>query len=498
MTIPALWSFFGGIKLPSFKEQTAKVPIIQSTLPQYLTISLSQYKNQSADPLVVVGESVLKGQIIAQPQGKDGIPIHASSSGKVVNIKPFPILHQAGVYTPCIQIETNGEDRWIDLQQTKDPYQKNSEQLCQLIEQAGISGLGGAGFPTHRKLTPNVPIDTLILNGAECEPYICCDDALMQERASEIFEGLNIMAYILKAQQCIIGIEDNKPKAYHVLKSIAPPEIKIVKVPNYYPAGGERQLIKTLTGKEVPSGKLPQDIGVICHSVSTAVAVYQAIFKGKPLISRIVTITGTGITQPQNIEVRLGTPISHILNQCKVNLTKINRLVIGGPMMGFTIDDINLPITKTTQCIIVGIPEQKQLPELPCIRCGACVEVCPSQLLPQQLYWYAKAQDLTKAQEYHLFDCIECGNCAYVCPSHIPLVQYYRQAKNEVYLQVQEKAAAEDAKARYEFRQQRLIREQQEWQVRQQAKKIATSTEDKKAAIQAAIERAKAKKKDSS
>ncbi|CAH9018308.1 electron transport complex subunit RsxC [Candidatus Nitrosacidococcus sp. I8] len=498
MTISSLWSFFGGIKLPSFKEETAKVPIIQSTLPQYLTISLSQYKNQPADPVVSVGESVLKGQIIAQPQGKDGVSVHASSSGKIVNIKPFPIPHQAGIHVPCIQIETDGEEKWIDIQQTEDSYQQSPEKLLQLIEQAGISGLGGAGFPTHRKLALNIPVNTLILNGAECEPYICCDDALMQERASEILEGLNIMAYILKAQQCIIGIEDNKPEAHHALKATVPPEIKIIKVPSYYPVGGEKQLIKTLTGKEVPSGKLPQDIGVICHNVSTAAAVYQAIYKGKPLISRIVTVTGIGIDQPQNMEVLIGTPISQVLNQVNVDLTQANRLIIGGPMMGFIIDDIDLPITKTTQCIIVGIPEQKQLPELPCIRCGACVEVCPSQLLPQQLYWYVKAKDLTKAQEHHLFDCIECGNCAYVCPSHIPLVQYYRQAKSEVYLQVQEKATADKAKERYEFRQQRLDREQQEWQTRQQAKKIATSTEDKKAAIQAAIARAKAKKKDSS
>jgi electron transport complex protein RnfC len=496
-----LWPFSGGLELPDHKNQSTQAPITQAALPKYLVLPLQQHIGEPAKPVVKIGDSILKGEIIAKAQGNLGVPVHASSSGKVVAIENLPIPHPSGLHASCIVIETDGEEAWIERCPPKDYQQLDPSHLRHLIREAGIVGLGGAGFPTFIKLNPGSEpqVQTLILNGAECEPHISCDDLLMRERADEIIQGIAVMRYALQARHCLIGIEDNKPEAYAALAAAATAEIEVVQIPTCYPAGGERQLIKTLTGKEVPSNGLPIDIGVVCHNVGTTVAVYRAINLGEPLISRIVTVTGNAVAHPGNLEVLLGTPICHLLTQCKTDLQRIDRLIMGGPMMGFTLSDDTLPVIKTTNCLLAGIPEEvRPSPIMPCIRCGACAEVCPAQLLPQQLYWHARAKELDKVQDYHLFDCIECGCCAYVCPSHIPLVHYYRYAKSEIWAQEQEREQANRARQRYEFRRQRLEQEQQERAARQQTKKatVAPSASEakKRAAIQAAVERARAKR----
>lgn len=497
-----LWPFSGGLKLPSHKNSSTREPITQATLPKSLTLPLQQHIGESAKAVVRVGDQVLKGQVIAKAQGHLSVPVHASSSGKIVAIENRPIPHPSGLRAPCIVIETDGEDTWIERHPIGNYQRLDPSHLRQLIREAGIVGLGGAGFPTFIKLNPGRKsyIHTLILNGAECEPYITCDDLLMRERADEIVQGLAVMRHALQSRHCLIGIEDDKPEAYAALAAVVTEGIKVVQIPTRYPAGGEKQLIKALTGQEVPSNGLPIDIGVVCHNVGTAVAAHRAINLGEPLISHVITVTGSAVARPGNLEVLLGTPINHLLTQCEPHTQSLNRLIMGGPMMGYTLKDNSLPAIKTTNCLLAGLPKKAQYSPttMPCIRCGACAEVCPAQLLPQQLYWYAKAKEWEKTQDYHLFDCIECGCCAYVCPSHLPLVHYYRYAKSEIQAQEQEREQAEQARQRYEFRHQRLAREQQEKAARQQAKKAAISASaseaKKQAAIQAAVERAQAKR----
>jgi electron transport complex protein RnfC len=496
-----LWPFSGGLKLSDHKRQSTQGPIAQATLPNHLVLPLQQHIGEPAKSMVKIGDKILKGQVIAKAQGYLSAPVHASSSGKVTAIGNLPIPHPSALNAPCIVIETDGKEAWIDRHPTEHYQHLDPNHLRNLIREAGIVGLGGAGFPTSIKLNPGSEpqVQTLILNGAESEPYITCDDLLMRECADEIIQGLTVMRHVLRAHHCLIGIEDDKPEAYLALAAAAVEGIEVVQIPTCYPAGGEKQLIKTLTGKEVPSNGLPIDIGVVCHNVGTAVAVHRAINLGEPLISRIITVTGNAVARPGNLEVLLGTPIRHLLTQCETDTQHIDRLIMGGPMMGFTLNDDMVPVIKTTNCLLAGLQEEVQpSPIMPCIRCGACMEVCPAQLLPQQLYWYARAKDLDKMQAYHLSDCIECGCCAYVCPSHIPLVHYYRYAKSEIWAQEQEREKADRARQRYEFRRQRLEREQQETAARQQAKKAtvapSASEAEKHAAIQAAVERARAKR----
>lgn len=500
-----LWPFFGGLQLPGHKNESTQTPIAQAALPKRLLLPLQQSIGEPAESVVKVGDRVLKGQMIAKAQGDRGVPVHASSSGRIAAIENLPVPHPSGLSAPCIIIETDREDTWIERQPAKDYSKMAPDHLRHLIRQAGIVGLGGAGFPAFIKLNrgSESPVETLILNGAECEPYITCDDRLMRERAEEIIQGIMIMRHALQARHCLIGIEDNKPVACAALTTAAviTEGIEVVQVPTRYPSGGEKQLIKTLTGKEVPSKGLPIDIGVICHNVGTAVAVYRAIHLGEPLISRIITVTGSAVAKPRNLEVLLGTPIRHLLTQCATDMDRLDRLIMGGPMMGFTLHDHTLPVIKTTNCLLAELQEKTRSPPgMPCIRCGACVEACPAQLLPQQLYWHAKAKDFNKVKEYHLFDCIECGCCDYVCPSHIPLVDYYRYAKSEIRVQEQEHKNADLARQRYESRRQRLEQEQQEQAARQQAKKAAVAptanSKEKQAAIQAAVGRARAKRTD--
>jgi len=499
-----LHTFPGGLHLPDNKAISCGGNINKMPVPKKLIIPLQQHIGAPAKPLVTIGDKVLKGQVLARPEGYVSAPIHASSSGTVVAIEELPVPHPSGMSAPCVVIETDGEDRWTELKGHPDYESLDESELRNIVRDAGIVGLGGAGFPSFIKLNPGArtEIDVLIINGAECEPYITCDDMLMRERADEVILGARIMRYALHAKQCLIGVEDNKPEAIAALREalhhLDEKEIGVVVVPTRYPTGGEKQLIKILTGREVPSQGLPIDVNVVCHNVATAASIYRAVDKGEPLIRRVVTITGHGAAHPQNLEVRFGTPIEEVIQAAGGDNGVPYTLLMGGPMMGIALQNTGIPTTKPANCLLLAtlkdMPERG--PVRSCIRCGECAKVCPMQLMPQQLYWHARAKDFDHIQDFNLFDCIECGCCSYVCPSNLPLVQYYRFAKTTIWAQEREKKASDKARERHDFRQFRIQREKDERAARHKAKaaEVKSGDDDKQAAIQAAMERAKAKR----
>lgn len=514
-----IWDFHGGIHPQENKDQSNQSDIVKAGIPPQLILPLQQHVGHRAEPIVAVGQHVLKGQLIAEPVGPVSVAIHAPTSGTVTAIEDRPVPHASGMSDLCVIIDTDGEDTWCELTPCDDYSELPPNKLLNRIRNAGIAGMGGAGFPTSIKLNPprQDKVNTLILNGAECEPYITSDDRLMRERAKEVILGFEIMAYILQPGECLIGVEDNKPEAIQALREAAKDTlIEVVEIPTKYPSGGEKQLIKILTGLEVPHGSIPADIGVMCQNVATSAAVYRAIRFGEPLISRITTLTGDCIAKKGNVEVLLGTPIEWLLEQHGYLNQQGSRLVMGGPMMGFTLHHTQLPIVKTTNCLLAATNKELTPPEpaQACIRCGMCSEVCPAELLPQQLYWFARGQEFEKAENHNLFDCIECGACSYVCPSTIPLVQYYRYAKGEIRQIKADQEKSNQARERFEFRQERIEREKAEKEAKrkaraeaaakaQAAKKEAeaakalsdsTPDNDKAAAIQAALQRVEAKK----
>jgi Na+-translocating ferredoxin:NAD+ oxidoreductase subunit C len=471
-----LFDFHGGIHPPQNKGLSNQRPIRAAPLPSQLILPLNMHLGAPAKAVVEIGQRVLKGQKIAEAQGAVSVPVHAPTSALVVAVGPRPIQHPSGLDAPCIVLEPDGKEEWCELHPLPDwrtccP----PTALVARIREAGIAGMGGAGFPTAVKLSPRPEhlIEQLLINAVECEPYITADDMLMRERSAEIIGGIEILRHILNPKEVIVGIEDNKPEAIEAMRRAASGTgIEIAVVPTKYPSGGEKQLIYMLTGKEVPSGGIPAQVGVVCQNVGTARAIYRAIVLGEPLISRVTTLTGKALRQPGNMDVLLGTPVSTLLDCAEADRDRIGRLVMGGPMMGFTLHSTAIPVVKTTNCLLAATETElpAPAPEQPCIRCGSCADVCPADLLPQQLYWYAKNQDLERAQHYNLMDCIECGACAYVCPSHIPLVQYYRFAKGEVRKAAAEQQKADRARVRFEARQARLEKEQAEKEARRKAR----------------------------
>jgi len=472
-----VFAFHGGVHPPENKKQSTRTPITRPPIPRQLYIPLQQHIGLAASPVVAVGDRVLKGQLIAEPAGRISASLHAPTSGIVRAIGPHPVPHASGLESDCITLETDGQDEWAPHQGLEDYTRLEPAALIEHIRQCGIAGMGGAGFPTDVKLHlgDNHIVNTLIINAAECEPYITADDMLMRERAADIVSGIRIISHLLRPSHIMIGIEDNKPQAIHALEAALKGcelNIDIRVVPTKYPSGGERQLIQLLTGLEVPSGRIPADIGILCQNVGTAVAIHRAVHLGEPLISRIVTVTGDAVAQPQNFEALIGTPFSHLLDAAGLYEDRLFRLVMGGPMMGVTLSHDHVPVIKTTNCVIAATEEEMPPapPEQPCIRCNMCEQVCPVTLLPQQLYWFSKGREFDKARHHNLFDCIECGACAYVCPSSIPLVQYYRFAKSEIRMEEAEQRKADHARQRFEARQARLEREKAEKEARRKAR----------------------------
>ncbi|MCQ3828237.1 electron transport complex subunit RsxC [Microbulbifer elongatus] len=495
--------FHGGIHPPENKHQSTGEPIGTIPLAEDLIVPLNQHIGGTAIPLVKLGDLVLKGQKIAEADGPVSCPVHAPSSGKVVAIEPFSVPHPSGMVADCIQIRTDGRDEWCALTPLEGYANRDIDEVLEQIRDCGIAGMGGAGFPTAVKLNPRggAVIDTLIINGTECEPYITADDMLMRERAAEIIGGVEILAHLLdQPERVLIGIEDNKPEAIAAMKQAAEgTRFHVVVFPTKYPSGGEKQLIEILTGREVPNEGLPAHVGIVCQNVGTARAVFRAVTLGEPLVNRITTVVGESLRHQRNIEVPLGTPIRHVLEQHGLDRKRLQRIIIGGPMMGYTIEDENAPVVKTTNCILA--PTYEELPPPPpaqaCIRCGLCAEVCPASLLPQQLYWYARAEDREKLQAYNLFDCIECGACSYVCPSSIPLVQYYRAAKGDIREARREKEKADRARERFEYRKLRLEKAEQEKEAKRLARKKAAEEARKKREQDASSPEAKAAKEES-
>ena len=474
--------FHGGLAIAANKCVS---PIIDSSLSDELIYPLLQRANNYALPIVKLGERVLKGQMIASADTPFSAPIHAASSGTVKAIEPRIIAHPSNLADDCIIIETDGLDAVIAFQPCPDYQKETPENLRSKIHQAGIVGLGGAAFPTATKLTTEQNIHTLIINAAECEPYISCDASLIQQQAKEIVQGALILQYILQAKHCIIAVEENMPEAKQaVQQAINTHSIQLISVPAIYPTGGEKQLIQVLTGTKIPAKSLPAEHGFICQNVGTAYSVYQAIIQGLPLTERIITVTGKGIKQPQNIRTRIGTPTKHLIVQSGGYNKEVQRLIMGGSMMGIALSSDEIAVTKATNCILAMTSDQleNKSAEMPCIRCGDCATVCPAELLPQQLYWYGRSGQLEQCQDYQLFSCIECGCCDVVCPSHIPLVQQFRAAKGAIIIKEKQAEQANLAKTRFQNQQQRRAKEEQE-QLAKAAKRKATIEKMKAASL---------------
>lgn len=500
MTVVAM--FPGGVHPETHKTESNSTPIQPVPLLARYSVPLLQHIGEPAHPIVHVGQRVLRGQVLGHAHASVSAAVHAPTSGTVIAIAPGPVAHPSRLPDLCVDIEADGLDEPIaftpiDWQHL--PPKAVRDQLREL----GVVGQGGAVFPSHLKLAParSGALPLLIINGAECEPWITCDDRLMRERAAEVFSGARIMAELLGAQEIRFGIEDNKPEAVAALRAQG---ATVDVVPTLYPMGSGRQLAYVMTGRTPPSGGRMTDIGIQMFNSGTSYSVYRAITLGEPVITRIVTVTGA-VHRPGNYEVRIGTPIRDLLNAAGGAQPTASGYLIGGPMMGFDLHDLHAPVSKGINCIIVKEAAHFPPPPraLPCIRCGQCALACPVSLHPFEMYSYAKARDFTKVASYNLADCIECGCCSFVCPSHLPLVDFFRFAKSEIDTRAHEKRASELARVRHEFRAQRIEREKQEKAARhaQAAKKSMASSDSapvdpdadrKKAILAAAMARAEA------
>ncbi|EPI0663858.1 electron transport complex subunit RsxC [Klebsiella quasipneumoniae] len=494
-----VWDFNGGIHPPEMKTQSNGTPLRQVSLPQRFVIPLKQHIGAEGELCVKVGDRVLRGQPLTRGWGRM-LPVHAPTSGTVAAIAPHTTAHPSALAEMSVIIDADGEDRWIERDGWSDYQTRTREALIERIHQFGVAGLGGAGFPTGSKLRGGGDkIKTLIINAAECEPYITADDRLMQDCAAQIVEGIRILAHILQPDEVLIGIEDNKPQAISMLRAVLCDAhgISLRVIPTKYPSGGAKQLTQILTGKQVPHGGRSSDIGVLMQNVGTAYAVKRAVIDGEPLTERVVTLTGEAVTRPGNVWARLGTPVRHLLNDAGFCASAEPMVIMGGPLMGFTLPGLDVPVVKITNCLLapsvseMGEPQE----EKGCIRCSACADACPADLLPQQLYWFSKGQQHDKATAHNLADCIECGACAWVCPSNIPLVQYFRQEKAEIAAIRQEEQRAAEAKARFEARQARLEREKAARAERHKKAAVQPAAKDQDA-INAALARVRDKQRD--
>jgi electron transport complex protein RnfC len=460
----------GGLRLEGHKERSTRTPIGILAAPAEAVLPLDQHSGIAAHPLVSVGARVLKGQPIAEPRGSISAWIHSPISGQVIAIEERPSATRGGDPSLCIVISNDGrEERFPSNEPRSNFLDLSPADLLEHIARAGIVGLGGAAFPTATKLsTANANAYTLLLNGAECEPYISCDEMLMRERAADVVLGGRILAHAIGAKEFVIGIEQDSPAVEAALRAALAAandlSVRIAVVPDIYPAGGERQLIAAVFQQEVPFAGLPSDIGIICQNVGTAAAVTRWVRDAEPLISRVVTVTGDGVQEPRNWEVRIGTPISDLIAACGGYTPRAHQLLMGGTMMGVALPEDSLSIVKGSNCIVAAsvLDLQPRAAEMPCIRCGNCSEVCPARLLPQQIHLNARANDLDGLERYGLMDCIECGCCDYVCPSQIPLVERFRAAKPRLAAQLTARTNARDSRLRFEARNERLERLQAE------------------------------------
>ncbi|MEJ2063735.1 MAG: electron transport complex subunit RsxC [Reinekea sp.] len=509
-----VWNLPGGIHPAEHKAESNKTPIEAIPLPSTLWLPLSMHLGAPALPCVKVGDTVLKGELIAKAESGISANIHAPTSGRISAIENHAFAHESGFKQPALCLEVDGLEAWRVQNPWADWKNHQISDIVQRIRDGGVTGMGGAGFPTDIKYrNKHAPIHTLLINAAECEPYITADDRLIREKADEILQGAEICQHLLGADNILIGIEDNKPEAISAFETAAQQlgiKIVLAVVPTKYPSGGEKQLIQLTLGVEVPKKGLPSDVGVVCQNVGTLRQVYRSVVLDEPLISRITTVTGKAVSKPGNYEVLIGTSIETVLNHASAHLKKADRVIMGGPMMGFALPDITAPVIKTTNCLLAATKKELPAPIIdnPCIRCGLCEQACPVDLLPQQLLWSSKNRHLEYAELHSIQDCIECGACAYVCPSRIPLVHYFRYTKGELRQEEKDLQESERARKRFENRQARIEREKQEKEERRKARAEAaakalaekksntdgSSEAGKDDPIKAALERAAAKK----
>lgn len=427
-----LRTFPGGVHPHDEKHFSASAPISTAPLPAKVTIHLSQHIGAPSTPVVAVGDEVLTGQLIAEASGFVSLNQHASISGKVTAIDRFP--HPCGTGSLAIQITSDGQDKWVELVDEANFMDLPVAEMKQRISDAGICGMGGAGFPTHVKLSPpeDKPIDTVILNGVECEPYLTSDYRLMKEKAKDIITGLKLIMKIVNAKKGCIGIEANKPDVIKDMEKLLCNEanLEVVGLKLRYPQGAEKQLIYAATKRKVPAGGLPMAVGVVVQNVGTAYAVYEAVRYKKPLVERVISITGSPVANPKNILARIGTPFSELVELCGGTKEKVGKIISGGPMMGFALPSLDAGMGKGSSGLVLMNEKQARLNEEGnCLRCARCVDVCPMNLLPSTIAAAVKYKNLDMAVQAGLNDCMKCGSCAYVCPAQIKLVQWIDTGK---------------------------------------------------------------------
>ena len=462
----------GGIELATHKALSTRTPIATPPLPDTFVIPLNPQAGAPAEPQVQAGDRVLKGQQLARPRGPRGAPVHAPTSGTVRGPVVRPVPHWSHQQAPCLLLEPDGLDRWCARPAVTDYRRLDKDALMDVIREAGVVGLGGAGFPTDIKLaaTRGDPAPLVIINGAECEPYITADDMLMRERAEHLVAGFAVLRHLLQPEKIMVAVEDDKPQALAAMEAACAgqTDVQIFSLPARYPSGDAGILIRTLTGREVPSGTRAAELGIFCCNTGTLAALHQAVILGRPLISRITTLSGQALARPGNVEALIGTPVEHLLHFAGLRESDMHCLIQGGPLMGHSLHSAEVPLLKTTNCLIAGTRAEFPDPDptQACIRCGLCADVCPVNLLPQQLYWHARAMNHSQLQAHNLSDCIECGACAWVCPSTIALVQYYRAAKDAIQQQQAKSAKAAQARQRFEQRQLRLQAAEEEKKAR--------------------------------
>jgi electron transport complex protein RnfC len=514
---PGLHRFHGGLHLPDHKQESLTRPLEHAGIPDKIILRVNQHIGEENEPQVKVGQRVLKRQVLARSSEFVSAPVHAPTSGIIRAIEKRPVAHASRMSADCFVIEPDGIEEGLEPPSPIGSAHRieKKDAMLQRIREFGIVGLGGAAFPTAAKIetADRYNIKTLIINGAECEPYITCDDILMRSDPLKVLRGIASLQLILQPRETLIGIEDNKQAAIAAMQGaldkLGLDNTRIVVIPTLYPSGGEKQLIRILTGIEVRSGQLSFEVGVFCQNVGTCAAIARAIEENEPLTSRIVTVTGPGVRNPSNWTAKLGTPVSWLIEKAGGYRVDEPMLVMGGPMMGLELESDQIPVVKATNTILV-LDKRDQPIVRECVRCGQCTEACPAQLLPQQLYWYSRSRQFDHAEQYHLFDCIECGCCAAVCPSHLPLVQYYRFAKGEIWEQRRKTWKSDQSRRRHEFREARIQkqkaleeerrRQKREELARKKAAERGGEAEAKPAAasqdlVKAALERVKARKK---
>ncbi|MBF0306093.1 MAG: electron transport complex subunit RsxC [Alphaproteobacteria bacterium] len=475
-----LFRIRGGIHPEYRKEMTAGKAIEPLPMPALLHLPLQQHIGAPAVPVVAAGDRVRKGQLLARARGEISAPVHASTSGRVVDILPFAAPHPSGLPQPTILLEPDGLDEWTDLPPPLDPFAAPREEIARRVAECGVVGMGGGTFPSAVKLDlgRKFPIDVLVINGAECEPYLTCDDRLMRERTAEVVDGVRIMARALGVERIVIAIEKNKPEALAAMtaESAAFAEIAVVPLPTRYPMGSERHLVTALTGRETPARKLTADIGVVVHNIATARAVHHAVRLGRPLISRVVTVSGRAVREQKNLDVPLGTLVSQLIEFCGGLAEPPVHYLSGGPMMGQAMPGREVPVVKGTSGILaLTAAEAHERDTMPCIRCGGCVTACPCGLVPVEMAQMIRHEKLDAAARIGLLDCLNCGSCAYVCPAHIPLVQYFNYGKGRLAALQRDRRKQEMTKRLAEQRAERVERLDRERKAKLAAAKKAAA-----------------------